>query len=618
MPDLPLVSVVSCSYNNSKYILDTLNSIKAQTYPNIELVIVDDCSTDNSVTIIKKWLKSYTGIYKFIQLKKNMAGGVSYNIGLQNATGKYYTAVDTDDVILPEKIAIQVKILEESDDDVAAVYSDAYLIDVKGLNVKGQFIQRHRKFTKPPSGDIYHELLKGNYIPVLSLLIKRKVFDELGGYDGDLVYGDYDMWLRIAAKYKILFSDYVSGKYRIRPGSLTNTIKNWEYSNARIFSKHIDAPLPIRWLYDIAWKAYLNKDLKTLSVIREIAARINDRILMANYLLGKFDISRDNGELIITRIHKYIANGLSPLIVNGDDSDVNVFLNEIIHSISYELQQKIICDGYLADNENVKLLLDELAIKTESPYFITASMLWKMGIPYTFGEPLLKVLSEKIGEKINSSIRKVETGHSYTTIGNRFELGSDLFIDEIMPYLNDELLLSFAYNAYANDNKKAIGLARNIVKKNNDRMLQTSGLLWEMNLPSAIKKELLEKVRAAIKNGLSPVITKNYSSNMQMFMKEVFPLISEKDYQKIATEIYYSNAKILAPVVKKMERITGSRYFKAVLRLWRFKINAFTGAIILDRIDDYCKRKLNNFYIDLCIYKDIGGAIKTRNSDLFR
>ncbi len=618
MPELPLVSVVSCSYNNSKYVLDTLNSIRAQTYPNIELVIVDDCSTDNSVKIIRKWLKTYPGRYKFIQLRKNMAGAMSYNIGLQNATGKYYAAVDTDDVILPEKIATQVKILEESDDDVAAVYSDAYLMDAKGANVKGLFIGKHRKFAKPPSGDIYRELLKGNYIPVLSLLIKRRVFDELGGYDGELIYGDYDMWLRIAAKYKIVFSDYISGKYRIRPGSLTNTIKNWEFSNARIFSKHTDADLPMRWLYDIAWKAYLNKDHRALPVIREIAAKLNDRILMANYLLWKFDISIDNGELIISGIHKHIAKGLSPFIVNGDDSDINIFLSEIIHSVPEELHQKIICDGYLHDNENVKLLLDELAVKTESPFFITARMLWKMGIPYSFGEPLLKVLSEKIGDKTTGRIIKNDALGRGAAPDNKFEFGSDLFIEEIMPYLNDELLQTFAYNAYADDNKKAISLVKDIVKKNNDRILLTSGLLWEMGLPSAIKKDLLGKVKKAIADGISPVIARKYNANIQMFMKEVFPMIPGEDYQKIAAEIYYTNTKVLMPVVKEMERVTGSRYFKAILRLWRFKINAFTGAIILNRIDDYCKRKLSNVYIDLCIYKDIGGAIKTRNSDLFK
>ena len=95
MPQLPLVSVVTCSYNNADYIIETLDSIKNQTYKNIELVIVDDCSTDNSVSIIEDWLTRYTSKYKFIKHPENKGGSIPYNVGLRNATGKYYNTVDS-------------------------------------------------------------------------------------------------------------------------------------------------------------------------------------------------------------------------------------------------------------------------------------------------------------------------------------------------------------------------------------------------------------------------------------------------------------------------------------------------------------------------------------------
>src|ERR1035438_3501558 len=105
MPDTPLVSVVTCSYNNSKYIIETLDSIKNQTYPNIEIVIVEDCSTDNSAELINEWLLTYKGLYKFIRHEVNMGGSIPANVGLASSSGKYYSAIDTDDMMLPEKIA---------------------------------------------------------------------------------------------------------------------------------------------------------------------------------------------------------------------------------------------------------------------------------------------------------------------------------------------------------------------------------------------------------------------------------------------------------------------------------------------------------------------------------
>lgn len=618
MSALPLVSIAVINYNNAKYVIDTLNSVRNQTYPNIELIITDDCSTDNSASLIKNWLKNYKGSYKFVRHRKNMGVCVTCNSCLKNATGEYFSLIASDDIMLPEKTARQVSFLRDTNDDTAAVYSDAYLMNEAGKPMNGCFIEKHRKFESAPSGNIYLSLLKGNFIPAMSLLIKTKVFEDVGLYDEDLVYEDYDMWLRIAAKYNIVFSDYVSARYRVRRNSLTFTIKNWEYSNAKIFSKHVEAPLPTRWLHDIAWKAYLNEDEGAMVFIRKIAIATSDRILITTYLLWKFNITVDNGELSITEIHNHIARGMSPYIVNSDDSDINIFLSEVIHSLSYELLQKIICDGYEHDNESVRELLDELAIKTQAPYFIAARMLWKMGIPFKIGEPLLKELSEKIGVKIKAQ----ETNSSPQELKDKaddiFGIGSDIFIKEIIPHLTEDLLQDFAYNAYINDNKKAINLVQDVVNKNNDRIILTAILLWRMNIPSSFGKYMMKAVKNALANGLSPVIVTRYSTDFQMFTREVLPYLPREDYERIAAEAYYTNTVVLKPIVRQMLKLTHSRFFKSVLQLWRYKINAYTGKIILNRIDGYCKKGLSNFYIDLCIYKDVVGAIKTKNSDLFR
>ncbi len=617
MSELPLVSVAVVNYNNSKYVIDTLNSVSKQTYSNIELIIADDGSVDNSVALIKKWLKDYKGKYKFFT-NKSHRGAAARNTCLRNASGEYFSLMAAGDILLPEKTAKQLDILKQSGDDVAAVYSDVYLINESGSHLKERYLEKYGKFSQIPSGNIYEQLFNGNFIPGLSMLIKRSVLDEVGPYDESLLYEDYDMWLRVAEKYDVVYSDAISGKFRVRRKGTNANEKNIAYSTAKIFLGHTDSHyFPMQHIRDIAWNAYLDNDKQTLPVIRDIAAKTHDRLLMAAYMLWKFGVPVGAGKLIFDDIKKHIAKGLSAQVVNGEDTDVNVFLNEIIHSLTYEQLQTIICEGYKNENEDTLLLLDELAAKTDAPYFITARMLWKMGIPYSFGEPLLKELSEKIGVKIKSRIKEdIEDGGEGKP-DDIFEMGSDLFVNEIIPYLGEDLLLSFAYNAYANSNKKAISFVKGIVERTNDRMLLLSSMLWELDFSPELKKELLLKMKGAVKSGLSATMAHKYSSAVKMFLNEVMPHIQIEDYKKIAVDAYYTNNKKLKPVVKEMLRKTGNRYFNAVLILWQYKVNAYTGAIILDRIDGYCKKNLSKYYIDLCIYKDTFGAMKTKNTDLF-
>lgn len=260
MSNLPLVTVGAANYNNAKYVLKTLESIKYQSYPNIELIIVDDCSTDNSVELIENWLTSYDKPFKFIKHDINLGVCAACNGLLKNASGKYISTIATDDILMEEKIMNQVKILENSDNDVCAVYSDAYLIKEDGSPRYGWFIQNHGHFVDLPSGNIFNRLLEGNYLPAMSLLVKKSSYDEIGMFDENLVYEDYDMWLRLSKKYKFILSDYVSVKYRIRDSSASFTIKNWNNSYIQIFLKHLDNPVALKQLEKIVIDMYLTKE----------------------------------------------------------------------------------------------------------------------------------------------------------------------------------------------------------------------------------------------------------------------------------------------------------------------------------------------------------------------
>jgi glycosyltransferase involved in cell wall biosynthesis len=112
----PLVTIGIANFNYARFVTQALDSAASQTYENCELIIVDDCSNDNSVEVIQKWIGAYNGDFKITFIKNDENFGVAKvcSLILERATGKYYQILDADDVILPTKIAKQVSILEKN------------------------------------------------------------------------------------------------------------------------------------------------------------------------------------------------------------------------------------------------------------------------------------------------------------------------------------------------------------------------------------------------------------------------------------------------------------------------------------------------------------------------
>jgi hypothetical protein len=104
-----------------------------------------------------------------------------------------------------------------------------------------------------------------------------------------------------------------------------------------------------------------------------------------------------------------------------------------------------------------------------------------------------------------------------------------------------------------------------------------------------------------------------FGSDLDFFTSEIQPLISNDDFKALAASLYFADNTVLVPSIRSAYVKKTDRYLKAVLALWKNRVNNHTGEIILKRIDDYCRQKKNKYYIDLCIYKDIYHAIKTKN-----
>lgn len=220
----PLVTVFVGCYNQSRFVEECLDSVRHQTYPNLQIIIFDDCSKDNSVSVINTWLKKRRLDWQFIPHTRNMGICGSLNEVLRLAHGKYISMVAADDVWLPDKTARQVAMMERMPEDVGVLYSDAFQIGENGEMLPQMFIEAHRKFVTPPEGFLFDALWERNFIPAMTTLIRRECFTQVGNYDEDLCFEDWDMWLRIGRRFRFAYDKILTAKYRIVSNSATRAI----------------------------------------------------------------------------------------------------------------------------------------------------------------------------------------------------------------------------------------------------------------------------------------------------------------------------------------------------------------------------------------------------------
>ena len=222
----PLVTIGVPFYNSQDYIIETLNSIKSQTYPNIQLILVNDCSTDESLSLVKEWLIYNSSVFSGVALMENSQNkGTSFSCKIMEeaADGVFFNKVDADDVIHPHKISIQVKYLMEHP-EVALVYSNTWLIDNSGQLLEQDYFTAQKFLfvinNSGPSGHVFNKLIVEDFIPNSSVLVRKNIIDEVGGYDETLFTEDWDLWLRICKKHPISFMEGYFSSYRIHPHSV--------------------------------------------------------------------------------------------------------------------------------------------------------------------------------------------------------------------------------------------------------------------------------------------------------------------------------------------------------------------------------------------------------------
>ena len=208
----PLVSVVIATYNQAEYLGYTIESVLNQTYPSIELIVVDDGSTDSTPDVAAR----FGGRITYIR-QANTERGAARNRGLAEARGEFIAFLDSDDIWLPDKIKNEVEYLRQHP-DVGFVYSDREYIDADGRYIGyGRAPEHH--------GWLTAELLKQNFVCLSANLARREAMLKTGGFpEGRLISGseDWVAWIRLSTEVQFGYLPVITVLYRIHPANTMN------------------------------------------------------------------------------------------------------------------------------------------------------------------------------------------------------------------------------------------------------------------------------------------------------------------------------------------------------------------------------------------------------------
>ncbi len=228
--EMPLVSVVCLCYNQERFVEEAIQSVLNQSYPNIQLIVVDDASTDNSTNVIKLVINSHPGI-QFLALTENLGNCKAFNRGLALTKGSFIIDLAADDVLLPNRIEKGVQVLLEKGQTYGVHFSDAEVTDEYGAHL----YNHSERFPHQtiPEGNVYTEIIRRYFICPPTVMFTRQVADVLGGYDETLSYEDFDFWVRSSRAFNYSYSPEVLVKQRV----FKNTLSEKQFKR---FNKHSD------------------------------------------------------------------------------------------------------------------------------------------------------------------------------------------------------------------------------------------------------------------------------------------------------------------------------------------------------------------------------------------
>jgi len=244
------VSVIIPTYNSSTTLLQALESVLNQTYKDLEVIVVDDGSTDDT----RKTLELYINEKKITYLyQENQGCGVARNYGASIAKGEYLAFLDSDDYWHVEKLQKQIDEFAKNPSAVMC-YTESYVID-PFQKLIWDVVRTSQG--RPRTGKVLPFLIFNDFITLSSSMVKISTFKHVGGFVKEydlMMFADYDLWLKLAPLGDFCFVPTPLMFYQTRAGSDKRAIKNNHKLVARIFLRHfLDSQFYLKGWYFIGW-----------------------------------------------------------------------------------------------------------------------------------------------------------------------------------------------------------------------------------------------------------------------------------------------------------------------------------------------------------------------------
>jgi glycosyltransferase involved in cell wall biosynthesis len=259
--DFPLVSIIIPAYNVEEWVAEAVDSALAQTYPRVEVVVVNDGSTDGTAEIIAGY-----GDRIVVVEQENQGLGAARNSGLRASHGSLIGLLDADDIWLPERLDAVVPLLMARP-EIGMVTSNSFVMEGATPTLKQCYGDRRKHPFPAREEDQLDEIAHRNFLFV-SVVFRRDLVDRFGGFDGTMRRSeDYELWTRFLVNgARAAYVPASLGYYRVRPGSLSASPEQWG-AHLSVLERHLPA----------LWKQGARGSARDAFEIGELLAARGDR-----------------------------------------------------------------------------------------------------------------------------------------------------------------------------------------------------------------------------------------------------------------------------------------------------------------------------------------------------
>lgn len=234
------VTVIIPSFNHAAFVEQAIRSVWAQDYGNLELIVVDDCSTDATAEIVERMLSDAPIPMRLIRKTQNCGISNSLNRGIEMATGDWLAFLSSDDFFSSGRISRQIEVATQVGEQYGCIHGDALQVDEFGkalgrINRAGPI--------SPARGDVFDQLIQGTgRIITTTAMVRRNLAIDIGGFDEKFVAEDFDFYLRVSRRSLFLYLNEVLTNVRVSPKSLGRQPWRWGEDIISSIQKHTDVP----------------------------------------------------------------------------------------------------------------------------------------------------------------------------------------------------------------------------------------------------------------------------------------------------------------------------------------------------------------------------------------